>query len=96
MEWAFLFLDKKLDPALHNHMMLSPGTVNRFMGVTSVQEGCETAKKLVENGCQLIELCGGFGEEGAKEVVKAIDDAVPVAYCVYFPGGEERMKLLYD
>ncbi len=90
-----MFVEKNLDSAVHKYVMLSPGAVNRFVGVGSVEEGCRVAKELVENGCQLIELCGGFGEEGAKRVVEAIGDAVPVAYCVYFPGGEERMKKLY-
>lgn len=96
LEWAFIFKASGLNPDEHKSIIHSPDLKSVLVGVDSVQTGCEVAKELVDNGCKLVELCGGFGEAGAKEVVKAVSDRVPVAYCIYFPGGEERMQALFS
>jgi len=92
--WAFVYISPDCDPEVHKSIIESPGWKAYIYGVSSIDAGCELAKKLVANGCKLIELCGGFGEEGAKRVVEAIDDAVPVGYVTYFPDGPGRVAEL--
>ena len=46
---------------------------------------------MLEEDCKLVELCGGFGTEGTREVIAAVEGKIPVGYIDYFP--EERKKL---
>ena len=41
----------------------------RIVGVSSVEEACETARALQAEGVACIELCGAFGEAGARRVI---------------------------
>jgi hypothetical protein len=42
------------------------------------------SKVLVEEGVQVIELCGGFDENMTRRIIDAIGGAVPVAAVAYF------------
>lgn len=92
--WAFIYVAKGCDPTKHKATIDSPGWNSIFIGVDSVDDGCNIAKKLVNEGCKLIELCGGFGADGAKKVIDATEGKVPVGYIDYFPSEEEKLKLL--
>lgn len=94
--WAFIYISKDCDPTKHTATIDSSGCKSIIIGVESVEAGCEIAKKVVEQGCQLIELCGGFGADGAKKVVDATNGAVPVGFVGYFPGDEEKIKLMFS
>ena len=52
----------------------------------------EIAKKLVTEGCQMIELCGGFGPLYIAKVKEATDYKIPVGSTMYGP--EDRKKML--
>lgn len=94
--WAFIFIANGCDPSKHAAIIDSPGLKTIVAGVDSVDAGCKVAKKIVEEGCQLIELCGGFGADGAKKVIEATGGSVPVGFIGYFPGDEEKVKLLFS
>ena len=38
-----------------------------------------------EEGCSLIELCGGYGPEGCQAVLEAVNHKVVVGYVAYPP-----------
>ncbi|HJB16942.1 MAG TPA: hypothetical protein IAA05_13045 [Candidatus Blautia excrementipullorum] len=88
MKFAFLILgnnfDREKDQALiHN------GTA-RIIGVPSVQEAALTARKLYEDdGVDCIELCGAFGPEGARKIIEATDNKIPVGYITHLPEQDE-------
>ncbi|MDR0841416.1 MAG: DUF6506 family protein [Christensenellaceae bacterium] len=90
--WAFIYLSPGCNPKIHKATIASPGWEVCICGVDSIDDGCELAKTLVSSGCQLIEVCGGFGKDGAERLVAAIDDAVPVGYVDYFPDGPARLQ----
>jgi hypothetical protein len=94
--WAFIYISKECNPKEHNKTIDSLGCRSIFVGVDSVDAGCEAAKKLVSEGCRIIELCGGFGKQGAKKVIEATEGAVPVGFVDYFPGDEEKVKLIFS
>lgn len=90
--WAFLFRSDGTNPEVDKAEMIHCG--NRFLiyGTNTIEEGCEVAKRLVEEeNCVLIELCGGYGEKGAKQVIEAIGGKIPVGHTVYHES--ERPKL---
>ena len=52
----------------------------------------EVAKKLVSEGVQTIEICGGFGPYWVTKISEAIENKVPVGTVMYGP--EFRKPLL--
>lgn len=87
---------------------LSPGFSLENNTVTTEHEGCrfkaigldfskksqvvEIAKQLVNEGVQLIELCGGFGPTWIVKINEAINHTIPVGGVYYGP--EARKPLL--
>ncbi len=50
--------------------------------------------RLVADGVQLIELCGGFGPEGTARVLQATDHAVPIGSVGYGPESIASLQAL--
>lgn len=92
--WAFIYISPECTPEKQFASIESPGWRADIYGVSSIDAGCELARKLVSEDCKLIELCGGFGKDGAAKMVEAIGDAVPVGYVDYFPDGPARIAEL--
>ena len=42
-----------------------------------------------ENGIDCIELCGAFGAEGARKIIEATENKIPVGYVTHLPEQEE-------
>lgn len=82
MRFAFLILgdfnSKTDNAAIHN------GDA-QIIGVSSIQEACTAAEKLCEAGVGCIELCGAFGRDGAKKVIEATGNKIPVGYITHLP-----------
>lgn len=66
-------------------IMRSPTFEMIAVGVTSPEEGLDVARGLVDEGVQLIELCGGFGPLWTSRVIDAIGARVPVGAVSYGP-----------
>ena len=47
-------------------------------GVNSYANACAEAKRLVEDGIVMLELCGGFGDIGVARVKEAVEGKIPV------------------
>ena len=67
----------------------------QLIGVSSIEEACAIARELVAEGVDCIELCGAFGEEGAREVIAASGGALPVGYVVHLPEQDELFRELF-
>lgn len=57
----------------------------RIWGFSSLAEACAAAKALEREGVGCIELCGAFGEEGARAVVEATKNRIPIGYVTHLP-----------
>ncbi len=55
----------------------------QIVGVSTLEEACAVAKQLCEEGVGCIELCGAFGEVGARAVVQATGNSVPVGFVTH-------------
>lgn len=75
--------------------MESPMCKMKAIGVDMAhpEQAIDVAKKLVAEGAQAIELCGGFGPVWVAKISAAIDNAIPVGTVVY---GPEHRKALLD
>lgn len=95
--WAFIYKTAGCSPETHFAELLSETRRSLIYGVSSIEEGCELAREImVTEDCKLIELCGGFGAEGARKVIAAVDGQIPVGYIDYFPEEREKLSIMKD
>lgn len=67
----------------------------QIIGVANVEEGCAIAKELYENGVDCIELCGAFGKEGAKRIIAATENQIPVGFVTHLPSQDKIYKRFF-
>lgn len=67
----------------------------QIIGVSSVEEACEEAKRLAAEGIGCIELCGAFRAEGAKKVIEATNNTIPIGYVVHLPEQDEVYRTAF-
>lgn len=67
----------------------------QIIGVSNLNEACVVAQKCYENGIDCIELCGAFGEAGAKKIIEATGNRIPVGYVVHLPAQNGLFDLLF-
>lgn len=75
------------------------GTENfkmKVVGVKKPKQGIEVAKQMVEDGVQLIEVCGGFGPVWTGKIIEAIEGKVPVGSVGYGPESIDSMHALFS
>ncbi|SNS18138.1 hypothetical protein SAMN05446037_1005147 [Anaerovirgula multivorans] len=70
---AFIFVAPEADSNKHRAAIKTPMVSLIAIGVKDYKEAIEVTKELVEQGIAAIELCGGFGLEGAAAVKKAAE-----------------------
>jgi len=73
-KWAFIYTLDEPGPRPRTDAI---GSL-RCVGVASVADAPAVARKLVAEGVELIELCGGFGGAGLAAVAAAVENRVPV------------------
>lgn len=57
----------------------------QMIGVASIEEARNVARKLQEEGVDCIELCEAFGENGAREIIEATENKLPIGYATHLP-----------
>ena len=70
-QFAFIFVTKDADSSVHRTVVETPGVKCRVVAVRDYAEAEEVTKKLVAEGVEAIELCGGFGHAGTARVAAA-------------------------
>lgn len=93
MKFAFLIMgnfDSGTDRASIHH-----GDA-QIIGVASVEEACAVAEELQKAGVDCIELCGAFGETGAKAVIKATKNKLPIGYITHLQEQNEVYRLAFQ
>lgn len=68
----------------------------QIIGVGNIEEAKKAARKLYEEGVGCIELCGAFGESGAKAVIEATDNQIPVGYVTHLPEQDEIYRKAFS
>lgn len=66
-----------------------------IIGVADLDEAVETAKVLQKEGVGCIELCGAFGPEGAKAIIDATENKIPVGYITHLPEQDELYARIF-
>lgn len=82
MTFAYLIMgdfDNTTDRAkIHNGMA-------QIIGVSNIEEAIEEACRLQKSGVNCIELCGAFGEDGARKMIEATGNKIPIGYITHLP-----------
>lgn len=68
----------------------------QIIGVANIEEACIVAKKLKEEGIDCIELCGAFGEAGAKTIIKATGNQLPIGYVTHLPEQDYVYRIAFS
>ncbi len=90
---GFIVTGNDLSPDRHRTVMSSPAFEMITIGVSDASEGPAVAKAMVDEGVQLIELCGGFGPIWTSRVIEAIEGKIPVGSVAY---GPESINGMYE
>ena len=80
MKFAFLILGA-FDEARDRAQIA--GGAAQIVGVPDVETACRQAQRLMDEGIGCIELCGTFGEAGARRVMQATGGRIPVGYVTH-------------
>lgn len=92
-KFGFIVTGAGLDTMRHRVVMSSPAFEMIALGVTEASQGPAAAQILVDEGVELIELCGGFGPLWTARVIEAIGGAVPVGSVSY---GSEAITPMHN
>jgi hypothetical protein len=95
LNFAFLVMGKGYDPEIHRAYFENAYTKTLVVGVENIEAAQQTAKALAKTGIELIELCGAFGEDGARAVIDALDGAAPVGYVTHFDSQQPMLDALF-
>lgn len=94
MKYAYLILSASFDPAC-DRAVIGDGKAG-IVGVPSIDAACEVARELAAEGCVSIDLCGGFGEAGARRLIEATEGRVCICPAHYLPEQEELNRRLFS
>lgn len=94
-KFGFIVAAPGLDAA-RNRMVMTAGDFQMMaIGVSVASDGPAAARMLVDDGAQLIELCGAFGPVWTAKVIEAIDAKIPVGFVGYGPEAITPMHRLF-
>jgi len=92
--FAYIYMSPGFSP--ENNTVVSENNHAKFkaVGINMGEQvlAIDVAKKLVSEGVQMIEVCGGFGPNWIAKISEAIHHAVPIGGVYYGP--EARKPLL--
>lgn len=88
MKFAFMIMGREGRATL-------PDGETAIVGVKSMDEACETAKVLVSEGYDCIEVCGAFKEEGTEKLIKATENKVAIGYVTHLPKQDPLFEALF-
>lgn len=91
MKWAFIYLLEPDEPQRRDAL----GTL-LSVGVKDVSEAASVARQLVDEGVELIELCGGFSGAGLGAVVESVQGKVPVGAVFYGVDASAGLQRLFS
>lgn len=94
--YAFIVLAPDYKAPLNSCVMESEEFRTEIVGVSSIEEAIIVAKELIDQGVQLIELCGGFGESNANIVIDSVNSDVPIGFVGFTAKEQQKVELLLN
>ena len=94
-KFGFIVTGRGLDPAKHRMVMQSDRFEMIAVGIDDPAAGPAVARALVDEGIELLELCGGFGPVWTARVIEAIGGKIAVGSVGYGPEAIAPMHRLF-
>lgn len=89
--YAFIFKGPGCEPATHRALVASPLFSTTIIGVSTLEEACAVAAALVDDGVQLIDLCGAFSTKDLQTIRDRTGDRIPIGAVRYTPAQQRRI-----
>ena len=83
MKYAFIMNSASLNPESYSVTYYNEGNQYYFTAVHGMKMTRELAKKLADDGYELMDLCGDFNEEKTEAVKEAAEGKIRVNYAKY-------------
>lgn len=83
-KFAFLLMGSHYRPEIHQACFETENQVTYLRTVRNFDEACETVKWLEKEGVGALELCGAFGEEGARKLICLTQNRIAIGYVTHF------------
>jgi hypothetical protein len=93
--WGYIYTAPGADPDRDWTVVETGNCTTILVGVESADRLVEVAERLVTDGVQLIELCGGFGPVQTGRVVEAVGKSVPVGTTGYGPEAVDQVHAIF-
>ena len=90
MKYAFLIMGPYI--AADDVWFPENENMTRMIGVPDLETAANVAARLKDEGYEAIELCGAFGEAGARKIIDATGHSVAVGFVTHFPEDEDLFK----
>jgi hypothetical protein len=87
--YGFIVIGPGLLPENNKTVMEVPTFKMTAIGVSTFTEACLAAKILINEGIEVLELCGGFSKEQSEALSKHISGIIPIGH-VCFTEQEQR------
>ena len=82
-KWGFIYVAPGSSPEGDRTVVERQGLTSTLVAVPEQEAALRVAPELVDEGAQLIELCGIFGPTWTAKVVDAVGGRVPVGSVAY-------------
>lgn len=93
--WAFFYTAPGAPSEGTVTVVATPSCKTVLVGVPKVEDALPIAKRLVDEGAQLVELCGGFGPLGTAKLLEAVERRVPVGSVGYGPESVDGVHAIF-
>lgn len=91
--FGFIVTGSQLDARAQ---LSSPSFHMEVVGVATPELAIPVARRMVEDGVQLIELCGGFGPVWTARIIDAIEARVPIGSVSYGPESIAALHAIFS
>ncbi len=85
-KYAFFLMGQAYQPRQHQASFETAGMLSHIFTVRTLQEAVQLAERCKQEGFGAIDLCGAFGPQGAREIIRATGGQIAVGYVTHFPG----------
>jgi Family of unknown function (DUF6506) len=93
--WGFIYTAPEIGPDANVTVVETPSCRSVFVGVADLADAVEAALRLVDDGAQLIEVCGAYGPVWAGRIIEATGHRVPVGAVTYGAEAVEPLHRLF-
>lgn len=93
-KYGFIVKGRGYQPDVHRTSLKSSEFETVIVGVERPELAIDVAKSMREQGVQLIELCGGFEPKWAEEIMRQLDNSIPVGHMSFNPQSLKLLKSL--